>query len=100
MKTKKQPKLKWYKIWVHHGGGHMGYAERYAEYENDHDAYDAMVEWVEECFRNAIGYWKRIKKPPKEWILKQISDNEHCLADIPRIEKMYQDRITELKKLL
>lgn len=99
MKTKNQ-KMKWYKIWADHGGGHMGYSEFYAEYEDDNAAYSAMVEWVEEMFRNAVGHWKRIKKPPKEWVLKQISDSQHCIDELPRIEKMYKDRIEQLKKLL
>lgn len=95
-----QMKMKWYKIWANHGGGHMGYSERYEQHSSDENAHYSMRNWVDENFNNAIGYWKPVKKPPKQWIERQIQRVQNCLKELPKTKKELQTELEKFKQLL
>ncbi len=71
--TSKEIKMPWYKIWKNAGPGHQSYTETYDLCKDSEDAKECAITWADKTTSaDYVVLWKKIRKPPKDWVEKRI----------------------------
>lgn len=77
--------MPWYKIFAHHGGGHMGHTELFRWYENPLSKEEQKEVWDDEFdderrYSNPSGGISRIKSIPSDVLAEKFTYNANIIA--------------------